>query len=83
MTPEQIAGMLRDVALVERYLRDVGGSPLPVADLCCHVKALADTVERQRETLLRIAARDYSKPDILAHVADCLGITVKELEALP
>lgn len=40
--------------------------------------------QRFRDTLLRLAARadDYSAPDIRAHVADALEVTVKELEAM-
>ena len=42
-----LADMLNDAATVERRLREIG-SPMtsPIADLCIHVRALVDTVER-------------------------------------
>ncbi|MCC6419951.1 MAG: hypothetical protein IT429_17080 [Gemmataceae bacterium] len=41
-----------------------------------------DRAQRYRGVLLRIAARadDYSGPCIRAHVADALGMSVKDLE---
>lgn len=47
MTSDQIAAMLRDVELVERTLpEDMRVSP--IADVCCHVKALAALVKELR-----------------------------------
>jgi hypothetical protein len=53
-----IKDMLKDVEYVEGQLDgDIG----PVADLCCHVKALADEVERLEagyEMMLQIVSHE-------------------------
>ena len=40
--------------------------------------------QRFRDTLLRLAARadDYSAPDIRAHIADALDVSLEELDAM-
>lgn len=74
--------MLTDVRLAEEQLERLGVTEHLVADLCCHVKALADTAQRYEDGLYRIAARaeNWSSEDVRANVATILGVPLADLE---
>lgn len=90
-TTAQLDGMVTDACRIEEDWRCVEGSEASdgILDLCCHIKALACEAEqlaKAEEFIREVAWRfsdfssvNWSGPDVLAHVADYFGVTVKEL----